>query len=224
MSRYVVGALDFSSVDVAAANTDGGVMKAGTSSAPVTEDTANLKFISFYWKNGATSGDAQGLYNRLYVSGAGGGGDALRSFCTVSDVAAATVRGAHISLSFATSGSCTGLGTCLETTLHIPSGGGLAGTVSSIKAAVHSDDTGSDPVGSFLSVFNVVSQGNATGMADVDTDCHLFDIDGFTAASGTTNMVSSTSLAELPGSSIGLRIHFDGNTYYIPAVIAAEWN
>lgn len=51
------GRLDLSSVTIAAANTDGGVIKAGTSSARVTEDTAGMKFASFYWDCGATSGD-----------------------------------------------------------------------------------------------------------------------------------------------------------------------
>jgi len=160
-----------------------------------------MKFISFYFDNGATSGDSQGIYNRLYITGAGGGGDALRSFCSVTDVAGATARGAHVSLSFGTSGTVTGLGTALETTLHLPSGGGAAGTISSIKAAINSDGAGSDPAGATsLSVFNVVSQGDATGMQDVDTDCVLFDFVGWTP--GTGSMLYDSTGA-VPGNSDG---------------------
>ena len=178
------GRINMSAVDVAAANTDGGIFKAGSSSAYVIEDTANMKFMSAYFDCGATSGDARGFYLRLNVTGAGGGGEALRAFGQVVNVAANTVRGAHISLSFAASGSVTGLGTALEATLHIPSGGGLAGTVSAIKAAINSDATGSDPAGSSLSVFNVVSQGHATGMNDVDDDCVLFNFQGWAVDTG----------------------------------------
>lgn len=191
--------LDLSSATVAAANTDGGVLKIGTSAVPVTEDTANMKFISMYFDDGATSGEAVGLYDRLYVTGAAGEGIALRAFCSVTDVAAGNARGAHISLSFGTSGSVTGLGTALETTLHIPSAGGLAGTVSSIKAAINSDGANSDPAGSQISVFNVVNQGNGTGAADVDDDCCLFDLQGWGVATGDM-IYHSTST---PGDSAG---------------------
>src|SRR3990167_7248004 len=54
--------IDLSSATTAATNTDGGVIKAGTSSAPVTEDTADMKFVTLYWDNGATSGDNRGIY------------------------------------------------------------------------------------------------------------------------------------------------------------------
>lgn len=171
--------IDLSNATIASGNTDGGVMKAGTSGSRVVEDTASMKFISFYWDNGATSGDSQGIYNRLYITGAGGGGDALRSFCTVENVAGATARGAHISLSFGASGSVTGLGAALETTLHMPSGGGMAGTVSSIKAAINADAAGSDPAGASISVFNVVAQGTQAGIDDLDDDCVLFNFQGW---------------------------------------------
>jgi hypothetical protein len=181
--------LNLSSCTSAAANTDGSVIKAGTSSARVVEDTASNKFISLYWDCGATSGDAQGLYNRLYITGAGGGGDALRSFCTVEDVAGATARGAHISLSFGSSGTLSGLGSALTTTLHIPNSATQTGTLCSINAEIWSDGATSDPAGATLSAIRVVNGGNATGAADVDDDCALLDFSGWTAGSG--NMISA---------------------------------
>lgn len=177
--------LDFSGATVAAANTDGGIIKAGTSGARVVEDTADMKFVSLYFDDGATSGDARGIYNRLYITGAGGGGESLRSFTTVEDVAGATAHGAHLSLNFGASGTLTGLGVATRSTLHVPDTATQAGTLAAVQAEIWSDGATSDPAGSLLSVFRVVNGGNATGMADVDTDAFLFDFAGWTPAGGS---------------------------------------
>ena len=166
--------------------TSGYYLKGGISGTPLVVDTANTKFVSFYFDNGATSGDARGIYNRLYITGAGGGGESLRSFTTVSDVAAATVHGAHISLSFGTSGTCTGQAIAGRFTLHIPSTAWTGNQVwSALQAEIWSDATTSDPGGNgYLSAIRVQNGGNATGMADVDTDCALLDLGGWTSGSG----------------------------------------
>jgi hypothetical protein len=187
-----------------------------TSARALVNDTANHKFVSRYYDNGATSGDATGDYLRLYISGAGGGGDALRSFATVSDVAAATVRGAHISLSMGTSGTVTGLGAAIEATLHIPSTAGQTGTLYALKAAINSDAATSDPAGATtLAYFAAVNQGDATGGADVDDDAALIHIDGHTIGNG--NLVEAVgtayALAELTHS---IRIKIGSTAYYIP--------
>ena len=75
-----------------------------------------------------------------------------------------------------------------------------------------------------LSVLSLSNSGNATGKADVDTDASLLSIQGFTAATGVTKTMSSTSLAELPGSSIGYRVLVGTTLYYAPLVLATEWN
>lgn len=194
----------------------------GNSTTRSVTGTASAKFISYY-----TEGNADGIYGvyfRHYVSTAAVGNDCLRAFATVNNVAASTVRGAHISLSFATSGTVTGLGCALEATLHVPSAGAMAGTNYAIKAAINSDAAASDPAGATtIACIGLVSQGDATGAADVDTDAALFDVSGFAAAAGTTNVVSSTSLAELPAN-VGLRVKVNGALYYIPAVAVAGWN
>jgi hypothetical protein len=219
------GRVDLSSVNPDASHTDGGVIKAGTSGAPVTEDTANFKFVSMYFDCGATSGDAQGLYNRLYITGAGGGGDALRAFGTVLDVAGATARGAHISLSYGASGTTTGMGAALETTLHMPSGGGMAGTNYSIKAAINADAAGSDPAGATTIAFmGFVAQGTQAGIDDLEDDAVLFDFQGFTADADATHLYSSTSLAELPTGTIGFRCKVGSALFYLPLVAQAQWN
>lgn len=189
----------------------------GSSSSPVVVDTAGHKFNSMYFDSGATSGEAVGIYDRLYLTGAGGEGIALRAFTSVTDVAAANARGAHISLSFGASGTITGLGAALEATLHIPSGGGAAGTLYAVKAAINSDGAGSDPAGATqLAYFAAVNQGDATGGADVDDDAVLFHIDGHTIADD--NMVDEKAteyaLAEITH---GIKVRVGSTTMWLLA-------
>jgi len=178
--------LDFSLVEIDSAETGGGMIKAGTSSARVVKDVADMKFISLYFDNGATSGDNRGMYLRQYLTGAGGGGEALRVFTTVEDVAGGTAHGAHISLNFGTSGKLTGMGAAMRATLHMPSTALNASNVTytAVQAEIYSDAATSDPSGNLLSAFRVVNGGNATGMADVDDDAYLFDFVGWTAGAG----------------------------------------
>ena len=74
------------------------LLSAGSSSNRVTSGSANVKFFEFRCESSATSGDNRAIYNRLYITGAGNGGESLRSFTTVEDVAESTAHGAHISL------------------------------------------------------------------------------------------------------------------------------
>lgn len=208
----------------------GGTLTAGTSSSPVTDDTADTKFISLYFDNGAASGDNRGMYLRLYHTGNGAAsGEAARIFTTV-NANIANAHGAHVSLNFlATAGAseCSGLGAAVRGTTHIPNVASWAptGTLCSGMFELYSDGSASDPAGlTELSLLRLCNSGDATGAADVDTDAFILSVQGFTAASGVTNAVSSTSLAELPAGSVGLRVKIGTGTYYIPAVVAAEWN
>jgi len=193
--------LDFSQCQVDASNTDGGIIKAGTSSSPVTQDTANFKFVSFYFDDGATSGDSRGIYNRLYITGAGGGGESLRTFTTVSNVAGATAHGAHTSLSFGTSGSLTGLGVAGRNTLHIPNAALGGGTYAAMQAEIYSDGASSNPAtATKLSFLRFANDGNATGIAAVEDKAFLFEITGGSSATG--NMVyGATVRCDVLGSS-----------------------
>jgi hypothetical protein len=222
--------INLSSFETLAKNTDGGILKAGTAAAPITRDTANYSFVKMYCDNGAASGDNRLAYLRLYLTGAGtGGGETIRAFTTV-NANIANAHGAHISLNFAaTAGGseCSGLGAAVRGTLHIPAVASWAptGTLCAGMFEIYSDGATSDPAGlTELSVLRLCNSGDGTGLADVDTDGFLFSVQGFTAASGVTNVLSSTSLAELPGSSVGLRVKIGTGTYYIPAVVSTEWN
>jgi len=217
-------------VKINASSTDtNGVLRIGTSSSRYAlGTTANREGVRFNFASTATSGTARGLDVRLTQSGAAGESDCFRALETV-NVNTTTCRGAHISLNFlATAGAseCSGLGTPLETTLHIPDVASWAptGTLCGLKVAINSDGAASDPAGlTELSGIRIESQGNATGMLDVDTDAAIFSIQGFTAAEATTNAISSTSLAELPPN-VGLRVNILGALYYIPAIAVAGWN
>lgn len=191
--RTVKNLFDFA--DVAIGTTiDGSLIKAGTSSATIScSTTASMKFFSFYLETEATSGDARGIYNRLYLSGANasGGGESLRSFTTVNNVACGTAHGAHMSLSFGTTGSLTGLGIAARATLHIPdSAAWTSGTIAAVQAEIWSDGDDSDTDGcTEVSFIRVVNGGNANGIADVDDDANLITINGGTIAAG--NMVQA---------------------------------
>lgn len=231
LDLYVSGkrALSFGDSQVLDSITEGARPSAllfgqGTSASPVTT-TADGKNISFYFSTSNTGGATDGIYVRQYFTGAGGGGEALRAFGTVSDVQGSTARGAHISLSFGTSGTVSGLAAALETTLHMPSTAGMAGTNYSIKAAINADAATSDPVGATtIGFIGIVAQGNATGLADLDTDGVLMDVQGLTGATGVTNLLSTTSLAELPTGTVGLRCKVGSTLYYVPLVVSTEWN
>lgn len=199
--------LDLSTINVDAANTDGGVIKMGTSSSPVTEDTANMKFLAFYFDNGATSGDNRGMYLRLYLTGAGGGGEAARIFTSVTDVAAGTAHGAHTSLSFGSTGSITGLGVAARCTLHVPDAALTGGTYASVQSEIWADGSSSDISGATqYSFIRVAAGGDATGLTNVDENAELFEFAGVTAGSAKfidTDITTHTAYG-------GLRVNIPG--------------
>ena len=192
---------------------------AGTSASPATTATADSHFLSYYTQNTATSGDNRGMYLRQYIAGAGGGGEAARIFSTVSDVAASTVHGAHISLDFGTSGTVTGQGIAMRSTLHIPATALSSNvTMAAVMAEIYSDAATSDPGGSTkLSYFYANNGGDATGGADVDDDVVLFDIQGHTIATG--NMVAASATETNYSHSVKVRV---GATLYYMMLASAE--
>lgn len=208
--------IDLSSCTVNATNTDGGVLKCGTSVAPVTEDTANMKFMSMYFDNGATSGDNRGMYLRLYLTGAGGGGESFRAFTSVTDVAAATAHGAHISLSLGATGSCTGQGTGVRATCHIPDVAMTGGTYSAGLSEFYADGSSSDISGTTLhAIHRFISAGDNTGKATVQ---NVFSFEGL----GSTALANAGTGANSAGAAGGgvaakvIKVKVDGTDYWMP--------
>ena len=187
----------------------------GNATTRAVSSDANGKFISFYTEG---NGDGQyGAYFRHYVSTAALSNDCLRAFGTVNNVAAATVRGAHISLSFGTTGTVTGLGAALEATLHIPNQATQTGTLYAVKAAINSDGATSDPAGATtLAYYAAVNQGDTTGDDDVDTDAVLIDVQGHATGTGTLFQTVTTAytLGEITNS---LKIKVGGTIHHLLA-------
>ena len=214
-------------IETAPTGTAGSILKAGTSSAPLSTATANTNFMQIYTKSTAADAgsDTRGIYNRLYLGGATtGGGESLRSFTTIDDAVVGTAHGAHLSLNFdstANSAQLTGLGVAGRNTLHIPNDADwTSGTLAAVQAEIWSDGANSDPDGvTELSFIRVVNGGDATGDDDVNTDAFLLSIQGIPDAGGGTGLV--TTYATDPTLTKGLRIKIGSTTYYIPLTVTS---
>jgi len=174
-------------------------MRMGTSYATaLTSATAGIKWLSLYTKSTATSGDSRGIYNRLYLAGAGVSGESLRSFTDVYGVAAATAHGAHISLGLGdatNAGSVTGLGAAVRGTLSLPNVALAAnGTYTGLESEIYSNGADSDPAAvTELSFIRCTAGGDSGGIADVDDKAYLLVLDGVTEGAG--NMVVASDAA-----------------------------
>jgi len=155
-------------------------------------------------------GTGRYMYLRLCFTGGAGGGEALRAFTTVNDVAAEIAHGAHISLSLGTTGSITGLGVGNRNTLHVP-GALTNGTYAATMSEIYSDDAASDLAGVTEQSFHrFVNAGNSTGQAKVDATGNLFSIQGLTMGSGKLFQANTAGAA-----SHALRIVIGSTPYYI---------
>lgn len=183
------------------------VFGSGTSSDRTTTATADKNFIEFRFENSAASGDNRGIYNRLYLTTAGSGGESLRSFTTVEDVAGGTAHGAHISLNFNASGSITGLGVGMRATLHIPDVVMSGGTYAAIQAEIYAEGDTADISGTTNHSFiRFVAGGDATGAATIDT---LFDLTGLPAA-GDGDIVNTNATILAGSAYASLKVVLNG--------------
>jgi hypothetical protein len=110
----------------------------GTTTTPLTTSTANKNFLGFWVQSTATTGDARGMYLRLYLSG-GGSGEAGRFYTTINNGTVAvggTVNGAHISLNATgASAAVSGSANAVRATLDLASTvGAIGGTLAVIRA------------------------------------------------------------------------------------------
>jgi hypothetical protein len=161
--------------------------------------------IDFRWENSAATGDNRGIYNRLYLTGAGtGGGESLRTFTTIENVTLGTAHGAHISLNFAASGQVTGLGVGMRGTCHVPDNASFGGTVAAVQAEFYHDGGASTLAGCTHANLRLVNDGNSTGKA---THTNWISLVGANAA----NVVAGT----VGGTAKGIRIIIDGVVHYI---------
>ena len=192
---------------------------AGTSTTPVECGTTAKNFLGYWVKSSTTTGDNRGLYMRLYLDGASGAsGEALRAYTTIQTggVAGPTsaAHGAHMSLDFATTGYCSGLGCASRSTLHIPDQAtwSTGGTYAAVQAEVYSDGAASDAARvTELSFIRCCNSGVAGGVADVDDDAFLLVVTG--GATDTGNLVEAATDPTEYGYSA--RCKLNGTTCYL---------
>lgn len=105
--------------------------------------------LEYYFNSTHTTGDMRGQYLRLYFSGSGGSGEALRAFGTVNNVSVATggtVNGAHISLSATgASAGISGAGNALRATFGAGASTNVGGTCSVIQVDTDFDAAATIP-------------------------------------------------------------------------------
>lgn len=205
----ITGPVQLGATTTAALNFGG-----GTSTTPLSTAVADKNFIGFWTKSTATSGDSRGAYLRHYLAGAGVMGECLRAYTTVDGVAATGGQGAHISLSFANSGSITGLGTGVRGTFHVPNAAMAAGgTFAAAQAEIYCDGNSSDisPTSEHSLLRLVVDGGNATSQNLVKNAIAVRLTSG---ADATGNMVYTHT--HTPGDAAGsLRILVNGTARYL---------
>lgn len=187
-------------------------LKIGTSASPIAINSANHKFISAYVQNSAVSGDNRLAYLRLYLAGAGGGGEAARIYTTVKDVAAGTVHGAHISLSFATSGSVTGLAAAVRATLEIPDAALINGTYYGAISELYFAGASSSLAGVAAHAIHCFQ--NAGDTTGDDTAGYVFAFNNLSSTQ-IQNGTTESNYAK------ALKIKVDGTDYFIMLANAA---
>jgi hypothetical protein len=191
------------------------IQGAGTSVSPYAMGaTANTNMIGYWGTTTATTGDSRLAYYRLYFSGVGGSGEALRVFGTVNNVTAATggtVNGAHVSLSVSgASGTISGAGNAIRATLALDANTVAGGTLSVIQIDSDLDNTATIPVtASYLRFTN-------SNTKKIPIFANLDGVDTSTlyiaAGTGSGSAGNSTHCA---AQSV-IRINVNGAACYIP--------
>lgn len=131
---------------------------AGTSAAPFAlGTTADQTVGRLYGTATNTTGYARALDARMYFSGAGGEGEAVRAYGIVNNVTAATggtVNGLHASLSVTgASGAVSGAGHAIRGTLELASGTTVGGTIDVLQLDTFAEGT-VPATAAFLSLAN----------------------------------------------------------------------
>jgi len=180
----------------------------------------DVNFAEFRLQTTATSGTCRGIYNRLYMSGAGADGESLRSYTDVVGVALTTAHGAHITLGFSgsTPGSVTGLGVAVRAQLGIPDHAMAAdGTYTACQPEIYSSGSSSAVSAvTELSFIRCSNAGNSTGVGRVDDKAYLIVLDGGAISSGNIVEASNTEA----NYAYSIRCKLAGTVMYLMAASA----
>jgi len=146
--------LNFTGQTGASGNTDGQLIAGGSSAAPVTNDTANSRFISLYTDCGATSGSSYGYRHSHYITGAAGSGAAMRGYCNVKGVTGASAYGGEFTVEIDDTASSA-----------------ISGEASGLKAICAVQNTASGTLSALLLGFDVASGKDASAVASAYIRC-----------------------------------------------------
>lgn len=180
-----------------------------------------------------TSGWPAGLFITSALTGTGGNFTALEGDAVVQAVKA-TLTGVECFMQFTTPGAVTGSASAVQGTIDFgnytfPGGGVYRGACFNIKG----EGAACDPTAVQRISCLELKTGDGTFKANKDFEkfarAYAIYFSGFTGAGGVNQILSTTRLAELPAGTLGIRVGVgaegDGGTaYYIPLVLATEWN
>lgn len=126
------GGIDYSTINSRAL-----LHGAGTESYRVTTSTADSKFLSYYCKTSAATGDTRTCYFDLELAGAGAAmGDAVRSRIAVSGTGIGYATGLHSTCQILAGGTATGSSSGLRATYEAASATRtLSGAISALHLA-----------------------------------------------------------------------------------------
>jgi hypothetical protein len=187
----------------------------GDTTSPITSAIANAKFMGFYISNSATSGISVGHYMRLYVTGTGGGGCAGRFYCDLTGTSASGGSGIQATCGLGestTAGHVSGLGTGVYANVFFPNAAVSGGTYAAINCELYSGGSSTDVSATRSSFIRF----NVGGTADkVDASVYLFDLSGFTSASGSVYYYKGSAIT--PTNLYGVvRVITPNGAAYIP--------
>lgn len=187
----------------------------GSSASPVALGTDAKNAFSYYLDTTHTSGDVRGMYLRLYFSGAGGSGEALRAFSTINGVAAGlggTVNGAHVSLGLTGAGAGIagqgfGLRVNLDAAASVTAIGGSQSAVAMLESNIATGPTVPTDL-AFLRCNNLGAQAIPNFLSLTNPDTTAMFVDAGTGA-GSAGAAGGSVCAKV------LQIIVDGTPYYI---------
>jgi hypothetical protein len=129
--------------------TNGLIEGCGTSGANAELGITAGNALEYYLNASHTSGDMRGEYLRLYFSGAGGTGEALRAYSTLNNVASGaggTINGAHITMDVhGASGVVAGAANALRVTFSAGAAANPGGTCATIQVDTDFDNAATVP-------------------------------------------------------------------------------
>lgn len=192
------------------------VAGAGASGAELELGTTAGSALDFRFRGSHTSGDMRGMYLRLDFDGAGGSGEALRSFVEIENVAVATggtVNSYHATLEIdGDSGQVSGAGNVIRATLGGSGTKTLGGTLSGIN--IHLDLPSDVTLPALLPAIRLTKT----------QDHEWTHFASFTGIVGAGNAVIASAKTPTGAATHAVRMDVDGTDIFIPGYDDVAFN